>query len=383
MARVLDRRQRRHRRLQGRADRAAADRGRPRGARDPDAEQPAVRRARRRSPGSPARRCCAASSTRTRCAAPIRASPASARGARPDPASGARAACRAVPDRTGQRQHDRQARARTGRQPGHDRGARGRLSGDRRARDERPDVRAPGDPGQPRAAARARGPDRRTRTPASWPRTASTGPAGCPSPRSWPPRASGCSAPAASRGWAGVRVLVTAGGTREPIDPVRYIGNRSSGRMGLSLAAAAARRGADVTVVAANVSLPAPAGVRVVAVQTAAELLDACEARFDAADVLLMAAAVADFRPRAAAAAKIKKRRRTAPRWSSSRRPTCSARCRPGGAPARCSSGSPPRRARARSPTGARSSTRKRLDAIVVNDVARRRHRLRHAPTTR
>ena len=94
-------------------------------------------------------------------------------------------------------------------------------------------------------------------------------------------------------------MLVTAGGTREPIDPVRYIGNRSSGRMGLSLAAAAARRGADVTVVAANVSLPAPAGVRVVAVQTAAELLDACEARFDAADVLLMAAAVADFRPRA------------------------------------------------------------------------------------
>jgi phosphopantothenoylcysteine decarboxylase / phosphopantothenate---cysteine ligase len=114
-------------------------------------------------------------------------------------------------------------------------------------------------------------------------------------------------APAGSRGWTGVRVLVTAGGTREPIDPVRYIGNRSSGRMGLSLAAAAARRGADVTVVAANVLLPAPAGVRVVAVQTAAELLDACEARFDAADVLLMAAAVADFRPRAAAAAKIKK----------------------------------------------------------------------------
>ena len=109
------------------------------------------------------------------------------------------------------------------------------------------------------------------------------------------------------RGWTGVRVLVTAGGTREPIDPVRYIGNRSSGRMGLALATAAARRGADVTVVAANVSLPAPAGVRVVAVQTAAELLDACEARFDAADVLLMAAAVADFRPRVQAAAKIKK----------------------------------------------------------------------------
>jgi phosphopantothenoylcysteine decarboxylase / phosphopantothenate---cysteine ligase len=102
-------------------------------------------------------------------------------------------------------------------------------------------------------------------------------------------------------------VLVTAGGTREPIDPVRYIGNRSSGRMGLELAAAAVRRGAEVTVVAANVSLPTPDGVRVVAVQTAAELLDACEARFDAVDVLLMAAAVADFRPRTAAAAKLKK----------------------------------------------------------------------------
>ncbi|MFZ0385352.1 MAG: bifunctional phosphopantothenoylcysteine decarboxylase/phosphopantothenate--cysteine ligase CoaBC, partial [Solirubrobacteraceae bacterium] len=114
-------------------------------------------------------------------------------------------------------------------------------------------------------------------------------------------------APAESSDWAGVRVLVTTGGTREPIDPVRYIGNRSSGRMGLALAAAAARRGADVTVVAANVSLPAPADVRVVAVQTAAELLDACEARFDAADVLLMAAAVADFRPRAATGVKLKK----------------------------------------------------------------------------
>jgi phosphopantothenoylcysteine decarboxylase/phosphopantothenate--cysteine ligase len=102
-------------------------------------------------------------------------------------------------------------------------------------------------------------------------------------------------------------VVVSAGGTREPIDPVRYIGNRSSGRMGLALARAAARRGADVTVVAANVSLPAPDGVRVVEVQTAAELLGACEARFDAADVLLMAAAVADFRPQAAAAGKLKK----------------------------------------------------------------------------
>ena len=109
------------------------------------------------------------------------------------------------------------------------------------------------------------------------------------------------------RPWLGVRVLVTAGGTREPIDSVRYIGNRSSGRMGFALAERAARRGADVTVVAANVALPAPPGVRVVAVGTAAELKAACDERFDSTDVLLMAAAVADFRPRDPAAHKLKK----------------------------------------------------------------------------
>jgi phosphopantothenoylcysteine decarboxylase / phosphopantothenate---cysteine ligase len=95
----------------------------------------------------------------------------------------------------------------------------------------------------------------------------------------------------------GLRVVVTAGGTREPIDSVRYVGNRSSGRMGLALAGEAARRGADVTLVAANVTLAAPAGVDVVDVQTAAELLEAARARFADAHVLLMAAAVADFRP--------------------------------------------------------------------------------------
>jgi phosphopantothenoylcysteine decarboxylase / phosphopantothenate---cysteine ligase len=105
----------------------------------------------------------------------------------------------------------------------------------------------------------------------------------------------------------GLRVLVTAGGTREPIDSVRYVGNRSSGRMGLALAAEAARRGADVTVVAANVALPAPAGVEVVDVQTAAELLAAARERFAGAHVLLMAAAVADFRPDAAVDDKLTK----------------------------------------------------------------------------
>jgi phosphopantothenoylcysteine decarboxylase/phosphopantothenate--cysteine ligase len=105
----------------------------------------------------------------------------------------------------------------------------------------------------------------------------------------------------------GVRVLVTAGGTREPIDSVRFIGNRSSGRMGLELAAAAARRGAEVTLIAANVSLPVPAGIRVVPVQTAAELGRACEQLFGTCDVLLMSAAVADFRPATPAEQKLKK----------------------------------------------------------------------------
>ena len=105
--------------------------------------------------------------------------------------------------------------------------------------------------------------------------------------------------------WDGLRVLVSAGGTREPIDPVRFIGNRSSGRMGLALAERAARRGAEVTLVAANVSLPAPPGVRRVDVETAAELADALGREFDSSDVLVMAAAPADFRPKSAAGEKI------------------------------------------------------------------------------
>ncbi len=97
----------------------------------------------------------------------------------------------------------------------------------------------------------------------------------------------------------GVRVLVTAGGTREPIDSVRYVGNRSSGRMGFELAAEAARRGGDVTVVAANVTLAREEGIHYIDVQTAAELEQAALRAFEYADVLLMAAAVADFRPAA------------------------------------------------------------------------------------
>ncbi len=102
--------------------------------------------------------------------------------------------------------------------------------------------------------------------------------------------------PAGSRPWDGLRVLVTAGGTREPLDPVRFLGNRSSGRMGIALAAAAARRGAEVTLIAANVSLPEPAGVVRLDVQSTAELGAATRERFGAAQVLVMAAAPADFR---------------------------------------------------------------------------------------
>ena len=103
--------------------------------------------------------------------------------------------------------------------------------------------------------------------------------------------------PSGERPWDGMRILVTAGGTREPIDGVRFLGNRSSGRMGIALAAAAARRGADVTLIAANVSLPEPPGVRRIDVQTAQELAQACASEFPASNVLLMAAAPADFRP--------------------------------------------------------------------------------------
>jgi phosphopantothenoylcysteine decarboxylase/phosphopantothenate--cysteine ligase len=107
--------------------------------------------------------------------------------------------------------------------------------------------------------------------------------------------------------YAGLRVLVTAGGTREPIDSVRFLGNRSSGRMGYALAREALRRGAEVTVIAANVGLQRPSGARLLGVQTAAELADACGNELEACDVLLMSAAVADFRPAGPVNRKLKK----------------------------------------------------------------------------
>ncbi len=102
---------------------------------------------------------------------------------------------------------------------------------------------------------------------------------------------------AASGSLAGTRVLVSAGGTREPLDSVRFLGNRSSGRMGVALAAEAARRGAEVTLVAANLAVPAPVGVELVEVQSAAALTEAILGRD--ADIILMSAAVADYRPAA------------------------------------------------------------------------------------
>jgi phosphopantothenoylcysteine decarboxylase / phosphopantothenate---cysteine ligase len=106
---------------------------------------------------------------------------------------------------------------------------------------------------------------------------------------------------------AGARVLISLGGTREPLDPVRYLGNRSSGRMGAAIAAEALRRGAEVTAVAAATTVDPPAGARVVRVETAQQLYDAVLAEAGGQDVIIMAAAVADFRPKRVAEGKLKK----------------------------------------------------------------------------
>jgi phosphopantothenoylcysteine decarboxylase/phosphopantothenate--cysteine ligase len=117
---------------------------------------------------------------------------------------------------------------------------------------------------------------------------------------------------------AGKRVVVTAGGTREPLDAVRFLGNRSSGRMGVALAAEAGRRGANVTLVGANLAVPAPAGVEVVPATTAEELARAVLARADA-DLVVMAAAVADYRP---AETQAGKRPKDSARWTLELEPT-------------------------------------------------------------
>jgi phosphopantothenoylcysteine decarboxylase/phosphopantothenate--cysteine ligase len=169
----------------------------------------------------------------------------------------------------------------------------------------------------------------------------------------------------------GVRVLVSAGGTREPLDAVRFVGNRSSGRMGFALADEAAARGATVTVIAANVALPRNPRVTYVDVETAADLQAAADRAFPDCDVLLMAAAVADFRPAHPASVKLKKAERE--------RMTVELEATPdvlrGLAAARRdgqvlvgfaaeSGGDPPAEAR-------RKLRDKGLDAVVLNDVSR------------
>jgi phosphopantothenoylcysteine decarboxylase/phosphopantothenate--cysteine ligase len=168
------------------------------------------------------------------------------------------------------------------------------------------------------------------------------------------------------------RVLVSAGGTREPIDSVRYIGNSSSGRMGVELAAAAARRGAEVTLVAANVSLPIPRGITVVKVHTAQQMKDACEEQFEHTDILLMSAAVADFRPANPASIKLKKTAADAPRTIDIEQTDdilsgLAEQRRPGqilvGFAAEHGAGA--------IEYGRGKLERKRLDAVIVNDISR------------
>ncbi|HVB09710.1 MAG TPA: bifunctional phosphopantothenoylcysteine decarboxylase/phosphopantothenate synthase [Bacillota bacterium] len=115
------------------------------------------------------------------------------------------------------------------------------------------------------------------------------------------------SSPSRTRDLAGVRIVVTAGPTQEPIDPVRFISNPSSGKTGWALAEAARARGAEVTLVAGPVLLPDPPGVRVHRVRTAVEMAEAAMAAYEGADVAICAAAVSDFRPEAPAPEKIKK----------------------------------------------------------------------------
>ena len=116
----------------------------------------------------------------------------------------------------------------------------------------------------------------------------------------------------AAQEWAGRRILITAGATREPLDPVRFLSNRSSGKMGFALAEEAANRGAAVTVVSGFATAAVPAGVEVIKAESANEMLAACEARFMDCDVFIAAAAVADYAPETIAAQKMKKNPDTA-----------------------------------------------------------------------
>src|SRR3954453_4624501 len=171
----------------------------------------------------------------------------------------------------------------------------------------------------------------------------------------------------------GKHVLVSAGGTREPIDAVRYVGNRSSGRMGVALAAEARRRGAHVTLLAANLSVAAPVGIEVIETPTAADLEREALARGPLADVIVMSAAVADYRPAEALATK---RPKDTAGWTVELEPTTDvlqalgASRRDGqvlvGFAAEAAGDGDAGLQRARE-----KLTRKNVDVIVFNDVAR------------
>jgi phosphopantothenoylcysteine decarboxylase/phosphopantothenate--cysteine ligase len=177
--------------------------------------------------------------------------------------------------------------------------------------------------------------------------------------------------PTGSRPWDGLRVLVTAGGTREPIDSVRYVGNRSSGRMGFALADEAAALGAVVTVIAANVGLPRSPRISYVEVGTAAELKEACETELQQADVLLMAAAVADFRPPAPADTKLKKDEREELVLELERTPDILSGLAANRRPDQVLIGFAAEHGDRALQYGREKLGRKGLDAVVVNDIAR------------
>jgi phosphopantothenoylcysteine decarboxylase/phosphopantothenate--cysteine ligase len=177
--------------------------------------------------------------------------------------------------------------------------------------------------------------------------------------------------PAGVRPWDGLKVLVTAGGTREPIDSVRYVGNRSSGRMGLALADEAAALGAEVTVIAANVALQRSPRVRYVDVTTAAQLQRACEAEFPRADVLLMAAAVADYRPAAPADTKLKKDEREELLLALERTPDVLSSLADSRRADQTMVGFAAEHGEGALDYGRDKLARKALDAVVVNDIAR------------
>ncbi len=169
----------------------------------------------------------------------------------------------------------------------------------------------------------------------------------------------------------GVRVLVTAGGTREPIDAVRFVGNRSSGRMGFALAEEAAALGASVTAIAANVALERHPLVRYVDVETAAELQAACAAEFAQTDVLLMAAAVADFRPAHTQAGKLKKGGREELHVELVRTPDILTGLAAARRPGQTLVGFAAEHGEGALAAARDKLARKQLDAIVVNDVSR------------